>query len=106
MSTRAPPSRFPASARSCVLDDLVAVVGDHIWAAKSGLDALPITWDDGPNAQSQFERDLGQTCAPRAEKDGVVAKSVGDVDKGLDARATGSMPPMSCRSWRTPPWSR
>lgn len=33
-----------------VLDDMVAVVGDHMWAAKQGLDALDITWDDGPNA--------------------------------------------------------
>src|SRR5580704_14234337 len=34
-----------------VLDDLVAVVGDHMWAAKQGLDALVVTWDEGPNAQ-------------------------------------------------------
>ena len=33
-----------------VLDDLVAVVGDHMWAAKQGLAALEVTWDEGPNA--------------------------------------------------------
>src|ERR1700726_4949193 len=30
-----------------VLDDMVAVVGDHMWAAKKGLDALAIDWDEG-----------------------------------------------------------
>src|SRR5207302_5486532 len=33
------------------LDDLVAVVGDHMWAAKQGLAALAIRWDDGPNGK-------------------------------------------------------
>jgi isoquinoline 1-oxidoreductase beta subunit len=33
------------------LDDAVAVVADHMWAAKQGLAALDIRWDDGPNAK-------------------------------------------------------
>lgn len=33
-----------------VLDDLVAVVGDHMWAALKGLEALKIDWNEGPNA--------------------------------------------------------
>jgi isoquinoline 1-oxidoreductase beta subunit len=32
------------------LDDAVAVVADHMWAARKGLAALRIEWDDGPNA--------------------------------------------------------
>ena len=32
------------------LDNAVAVVGDHFWAAKQGLQALKITWDHGVNA--------------------------------------------------------
>jgi isoquinoline 1-oxidoreductase beta subunit len=32
------------------LPNAVAVVGDHFWAAKSGLDALKITWAPGANA--------------------------------------------------------
>ncbi len=32
------------------LDDAVAVVGEHFWAAKQGLDALDIEWDLGENA--------------------------------------------------------
>ena len=41
---------MPGVRQVIVLDDLVAVVGDHMWAAKQGLDALDITWDEGPNA--------------------------------------------------------
>ena len=38
------------------LDDAVAVVADHMWAAKQGLAALDIRWDEGPNAQAQHRR--------------------------------------------------
>ena len=31
-------------------DDAVAVVADTWWQAKTALDALPVTWDQGPNA--------------------------------------------------------
>jgi len=33
------------------LDDAVAVVADHMGAAKKGLSALAIEWDDGPHAK-------------------------------------------------------
>src|SRR5262249_16712205 len=32
------------------IDNAVAVVGDHMWAAMQGLGALDIQWDAGPNA--------------------------------------------------------
>ena len=34
-------------------DAAVAVVADTWWHAKSALDKLPITWDEGPNAKVQ-----------------------------------------------------
>src|SRR5207245_6945157 len=37
------------------LDDAVAVVADHMGAAKKGLAALGIEWDDGPHAQLSTE---------------------------------------------------
>src|ERR1700683_536393 len=43
--------QLPGVRQVVVLDDLVAVVGDHFWAAKTGLDALQITWDEGANAK-------------------------------------------------------
>src|SRR5213079_566943 len=37
------------------LDDAVAVVADHMGAAKKGLAALVIEWDDGPHARLATE---------------------------------------------------
>jgi isoquinoline 1-oxidoreductase beta subunit len=55
------------------LDDLVAVVGDHMWAAKQGLAALVIRWDDGPNGKTSTEEVVkGLEAASR--KPGVVAR--------------------------------
>jgi isoquinoline 1-oxidoreductase subunit beta len=65
-----------------VLDDLVAVVGDHMWAAKQGLDAVVIDWDEGPNA-GVSSKDIWRDLRASSEKDGAVAKSVGDIAKGL-----------------------
>src|SRR4030081_3893908 len=77
--------KIPGVQKIVVLDDLVAVVGDHMWAAKKGLDALDITWDEGPNANVS-SKDIWQHLRAASEKDGVVAKSEGDIAKGL---ATG-----------------
>jgi isoquinoline 1-oxidoreductase subunit beta len=68
-----------------MLDDMVAVVGDHMWAAKQGLDALKIDWDEGANAHLNTD-DIWRELRAASEKDGAVAKSVGDIAKGL---ATG-----------------
>ncbi len=96
-----------------VLDDLVAVVGDHMWAAKKGLGALAITWDEGPNAKIS-SADIWDDLRAASKKDGVVAKSVGDVAKGLtqgdrlDAEyelpflAHATMEPMNCVVQVTP----
>jgi isoquinoline 1-oxidoreductase beta subunit len=65
-----------------VLDDLVAVVGDHMWAAEKGLDALVVTWDEGPNAQLS-SNEIWAKLRAASKQDGVVAKSVGDIAKGL-----------------------
>jgi len=65
-----------------VLDDLVAVVGDHMWAAWQGLDALKVTWDGGPNAKIN-STDIWNELRAASKKDGVVAKSLGDVTMGL-----------------------
>ena len=77
--------KIPGVRQIVVLDDLVAVVGDHMWAAKKGLDALAIDWDEGPNARLS-STDIWQDLRAASEKDGVVAKSEGDIAKGL---ATG-----------------
>jgi len=77
--------RVPGVQKIIVLDDLVAVVGDHMWAAKKGLEALVVTWDEGANANIS-SKDIWQHLRAASEKDGAVAKSTGDIAKGL---ATG-----------------
>jgi isoquinoline 1-oxidoreductase subunit beta len=77
--------KVPGVRQIVILDDLVAVVGDHMWAAKKGLDALVIDWNEGPNARLSSD-DIWQDLRAASEKDGVVAKSEGDIAKGL---ATG-----------------
>jgi isoquinoline 1-oxidoreductase subunit beta len=74
--------KIPGVRQVVVLDDLVAVVGDHFWAAKTGLDALAVTWDEGANAKVSSDN-IWDDLRAASRKDGVVAKSVGDVDKGL-----------------------
>jgi len=103
----------PGVQKVVVLDDLVAVVGDHMYAAKKGLDALVITWDDGPNAQINSS-DIWDNLRAASQKDGVIAKSVGDVAKGLtqgdryDAEyelpflAHATMEPQNCTVQLTP----
>jgi len=59
------------------LDDVVAVVADHMWAAKQGLAALDIRWDDGPNATVSIA-DVVQGLAAATLTPGVVARKEGD----------------------------
>jgi isoquinoline 1-oxidoreductase subunit beta len=72
----------PGVRQIVVLDDLVAVVGDHMWAAKQGLNALDITWDEGPNA-NVTTADVLNGLVTASEKQGAIAKSTGDIAKGL-----------------------
>jgi isoquinoline 1-oxidoreductase subunit beta len=73
---------IPGVRQVVVLDDLVAVVGDHMWAAKQGLNALDVTWDEGPNAVVSTA-DILNGLVSASEKTGAVAKSTGDIEKGL-----------------------
>ena len=59
------------------LADAVAVVADDTWAAKRGLAALDIRWDEGPNA-TLSTADIVQQLATASQKAGVVARKQGD----------------------------
>ncbi len=58
------------------LDDLVAVVADHMWAARQGLAALAIKWDDGPNGKVSTE-DVVKELDAASRQPGVVARKQG-----------------------------
>jgi isoquinoline 1-oxidoreductase beta subunit len=62
------------------LENAVAVVGEHFWAAKQGLEALDIIWDPGENA------DL-----TTAELRGALAEALRN-DKSIVAREQGKRP--------------
>ena len=65
-----------------VLDDLVAVVADHFWAAKQGLEALEIVWNEGANANVDSAQ-VWKQIRKSGEKSGLVARSAGDEQKAL-----------------------
>jgi isoquinoline 1-oxidoreductase subunit beta len=69
----------PGVRQVVVLDDLVAVVGDHMWAAKTGLEALDVAWNDGPNAEVSTDL-IWSRLRDASKRDGAIAKSAGDVD--------------------------
>lgn len=68
------------------IDDCVAVVADSWWQAQSALDALKITWNDGPNAGFSTEG-LHKHLAGMIAGDLPVMVDVGNVDVGLKGAA-------------------
>ena len=98
---------LPGVHKVIVADDLVAVVGDHMWAAKKGLEALAISWDTGSNAAVD-SRAIWDDLRAASARTGVVAKSEGDVPNAMQAAqlheaayempflAHATMEPMNC----------
>jgi isoquinoline 1-oxidoreductase subunit beta len=90
------------------LDDAVAVVADHMGAAKKGLAALKIEWDEGPHAKLTT-RDVADALEKATLSQGAVAQNIGDVNKAMAGAATkveasyhlpflahATMEPMNC----------
>jgi len=90
------------------LDDAVAVVADHMGAAKKGLAALKIEWDDGPHAKLNTDVIVAE-LEQATLKPGAVAENIGDVDKAMASAvskvdaiyqvpflAHATMEPMNC----------
>lgn len=86
----------------------VAVVADHFWAAKVGLDALQVAWEPGPNAgldsAAQYDdyRRLAATPGRTVASAGNVADALGKAAKVVDAEYAGpylahaAMEPLNC----------
>ncbi|GLS33519.1 isoquinoline 1-oxidoreductase, beta subunit [Mesorhizobium albiziae] len=90
------------------LDDAVAVVADHMGAAKKGLEALVIEWDDGPHAELTTEAIAGE-LEQATLRSGAVAENVGNVEGAIASASTkveatyqlpflahATMEPMNC----------
>jgi len=90
------------------LDDAIAVVADHMGAAKKGLEALKIEWDDGAHATLKTA-DIAGELEQATLKPGAVAQTIGDADRAIASAAAkveatyeipflahATMEPMNC----------
>ena len=87
------------------LDDAVAVVADHMGAAKKGLAALVIEWDDGPHAKLDTRKIAESSNRPFASRAWSRRTSAMSTRR-CPAPRPGSKRPIMFRSSRTRPWSR
>src|SRR3989454_3167769 len=90
------------------LDDAVAVVADHMGAAKKGLAALVIEWDDGPHAKLDTQQ-IVDHLEKASLSSGAVAQNVGNAESAMASAGTkveatslvpflahATMEPMNC----------
>src|SRR5258707_7924133 len=90
------------------LEDAVAVVADHMGAAKKGLAALVIEWDDGVHAKLST-KDIVDELEQATLNPGAVAQNIGDVNSAMARAVTkveathqvpflahATMEPMNC----------
>ncbi len=99
--------KIPGVRQVLRFENFIAVVADHMWAAKQGLEALDISWVDGPTA-NLTTADVWKEAETASQHEGVVAKIVGDAAKGLQQGETleavyqlpflahATMEPMNC----------
>ena len=104
---------IPGVSQVIVATNFVAVVGSHMWAAKQGLAALGITWNEGPHSSISSD-DVWKQLRAASSAEGAVAKSTGDYAKGLAEGdlmeaayelpflAHATMEPMNCTVHVTP----
>lgn len=90
-------------------DSTLAVVADNFWRANMALAALPIVWDEGPNAQvssdtidAQLKQGLGATGDFWQRKEGDAPDAIAKAPKKVEAVYTSpflahaTMEPMNC----------
>ncbi len=86
----------------------IAVVADGYWPAKTGRDALAVTWDEGANA-AVSSASIGRLFAQRAGRAGAQARHDGNPDRAMSGAASrldavyetpflahATMEPMNC----------
>jgi isoquinoline 1-oxidoreductase beta subunit len=90
------------------LDDAVAVVADHMGAAKKGLAALKIEWDEGPHAKLSTDQ-IARELEKASLTPGAIAQNIGNVEMAMVGAVTkveatyavpflahATMEPMNC----------
>ncbi len=97
--------KVPGTHQVLKIENAVAVVGDHYWAARSGIEAAAIEFDDGPHAAvttADIVADMAKAALPpvqwRARR--ATRKARSTRRRPRSRRSTRRL------SWRTPRWSR
>ena len=81
-------AKMPGVRRAVKVDDVtVAVVADTWWRAKTALDALPIVWDEGPNANVTSAMIAKNMASGLTSNDAFADTQVGDALKVLAGAA-------------------
>ena len=80
--------KIPGVRQVVKADNAVAVIGDHTWAAKRGLAALQITWNEGAGANLSMKQIVDDLSAAADHGNGAVARKDGDVQKGFSDAKT------------------
>ncbi|WP_116140223.1 xanthine dehydrogenase family protein molybdopterin-binding subunit [Trinickia diaoshuihuensis] len=75
--------KIPGVRQIVRVDDAVAVVADHTWAAKRGASALVVAWNGGSGATVSMEDIVADLAQAAANGKGAVARKDGDVDKAF-----------------------
>ncbi|MCC8396669.1 xanthine dehydrogenase family protein molybdopterin-binding subunit [Paraburkholderia sp. MMS20-SJTR3] len=76
--------KIPGVREVIKLDNGVAVIGDHTWAARRGLQALDIKWNEGAGAQLSMKR-IVDDLAAASQHGGAVARKEGDIGRAFDS---------------------
>ena len=114
-------SRRPGVKHVVNLKNAIAVVADRYWRAKSALDAMNITWNEGAGTQLDDAKVVATLDAGLDESVAISAKKVGDAAAALGTAAnvitaeyrvpylahatmeplncTASVTPLSCEIW-------
>jgi isoquinoline 1-oxidoreductase beta subunit len=102
--------RLPGVVDVLRLDNAVAVVGEHFWAAKQGLEALVIEWNLGENANLSTQQLQDAIADSARHGKGIVARDDGERPQGTLVQSEYSSPmlahatmePMNCTVHVTP----
>ncbi len=109
-------TRMPGVHKAVQVDDTaVAVIADTWWQAKTALDALPVTWDEGPNRQvtsasiaAMLEEGLDATDAFIGAEAGDARSALSAADRTVTATYAfpyqnhATMEPMNATALYTP----
>jgi len=88
------------------IDDAVAVVGEHYWAARAGIEALDIDWELGPNAKLNTASIRAEAAKAADEGTPIKALERGDVETRFENATKRVTAEYERRFWLTRRWSR